>query len=200
MATQTSGTDVATTKDSALGRNFLSLTRISLGLVLFWAFLDKLFALGFATGRDGETGVVDYFGPKAWINGGMPTQGFLKSTSGEFGGEPGGVYGEMFKGWGDFSLGTFRPLDWLFMLALGGLGVALIAGIATKLAAWANAILYVFLFIAAFDNTNNPFIDDHIVYALATVGIVYVEIKYQAIGVGKWWRNLELVKKYNWLV
>ena len=27
------------------------LTRISIGLVFLWAFFDKLFALGFATGR-----------------------------------------------------------------------------------------------------------------------------------------------------
>ena len=200
MATMTSDNEVSTAKELKVGWTFLSLTRIGLGLVLFWAFLDKTFALGFATGRDKETGAVDYFGPAAWINGGMPTRGFLKATSGEFGGEPGGLYGEMFKGWGDFSLGSFRPLDWLFMLALGGIGLALILGIVTKLAAWANLILYVFLFIAAFDNTNNPFIDDHLVYALATVGIVYVELKYQAIGVGKWWRNVELVKKNGWLV
>ncbi|PKQ14445.1 MAG: hypothetical protein CVT68_11840, partial [Actinobacteria bacterium HGW-Actinobacteria-8] len=70
MATHASDNDVSTAKDSKLGWSFLSLTRISLGFVFLWAFLDKLLALGFATGKDGETGVVDYLGPKAWISGG----------------------------------------------------------------------------------------------------------------------------------
>ena len=48
--------------------------RLSLGWVFMWAFLDKTFALGFGTGRDGETGVVDRFGDAAWINGGSPTE------------------------------------------------------------------------------------------------------------------------------
>ncbi len=54
--------------------------RLSIGWVFLWAFLDKLLALGFATGRDGETGVVDRFGDAAWINGGSPTRGFLSSV------------------------------------------------------------------------------------------------------------------------
>ncbi len=39
--------------------------RISLGWTFLWAFLDKLFALGFATGRDPVTGIADRFGPAA---------------------------------------------------------------------------------------------------------------------------------------
>ena len=48
-----------------------------LGWVFLWAFLDKTFGLGFGTGLDAETGVVDRFGDAAWINGGSPTLGFL---------------------------------------------------------------------------------------------------------------------------
>ena len=47
--------------------------RLSIGWVFFWAFLDKLLALGFATGRNPVTGVVDRFSAAAWINGGSPT-------------------------------------------------------------------------------------------------------------------------------
>lgn len=200
MATNTSDTGVATTRDSALGRKFLSITRIAIGWIFFWPFLDKMFALGFATGRDSETGVVDYFGPAAWINGGHITEGYLKSAAGEFGGDPAGVYGELFKGWGEFSIGAFRPLDWLFMLALGGIGIALMAGIGTKIAAWSAVGLLALMFVAHFDNTNDPIIDEHIVYALAGIGIVYTELRYQAIGLGGWWRKMPLVKKNSWLV
>jgi thiosulfate dehydrogenase [quinone] large subunit len=200
MATQTSGSDVATTKGSRLGGNALSLARIGIGFVFFWAFIDKLFALGFATGRDKETGAVDYFGDAAWINGGHITEGYLKSAAGEFGGEPAGVYGELFKGWGDFSIGAFRPLDWLFMLGLAGVGIALMAGIGTKLGAWSAVGLLALMYIAHFDNSNNPVLDDHVVYSFAAVGIVYTELKYQAIGLGGWWRKLPIVQKNNWLV
>ncbi|MGI8626498.1 MAG: hypothetical protein ACR2J5_08015 [Geodermatophilaceae bacterium] len=59
--------------DSRSGKTFRYLAaaaRLSIGWVFLWAFLDKLLALGFSTGRDGETGIVDRFGDAAWINGG----------------------------------------------------------------------------------------------------------------------------------
>lgn len=56
---------------------FWGLLRLATGWIFFWAFLDELLALGFATGRGPETGVVDRFGPAAWIEGGSPTEGFL---------------------------------------------------------------------------------------------------------------------------
>lgn len=193
-------TDTAVTTRSSLGWKFLSLTRISIGFVFLWAFLDKLLALGYATGRDPETGKVDYFGDAAWINGNHVTEGYLKSAAGEFGGEPVGVYGEMFTGWGDFAIGGFRPLDWIFMIALLGVGLALILGIGTKVGALSATGLLLFMYIAHFDNSNNPFLDDHIVYSLAAIGIVWVELERQDIGLGKWWRSTSAVQKNRWLV
>ena len=49
------------------------LTRISLGLIFIWAFLDKTFGLGFATCRNTKTEVVDMMCSTAWVNGGSPT-------------------------------------------------------------------------------------------------------------------------------
>jgi thiosulfate dehydrogenase (quinone) large subunit len=40
--------------------------RVVLGAIFFWAFLDKLLGLGYATKAS-----------SAWINGGSPTRGFL---------------------------------------------------------------------------------------------------------------------------
>ena len=51
--------------------------RIGFGLTFLWAFFDKLLALGFGTGYN-EAGKLDRFGDAAWINGGSPTEGFLK--------------------------------------------------------------------------------------------------------------------------
>jgi len=188
------------TTPSSLGWKFLSITRISIGFVFLWAFLDKMFALGFATGRDPETGAVDYFGDSAWFNGNNVTEGYLKSAAGEFGGEPVGAYGELFTGWGDFAIGSFRPLDWIFMIALLGVGLALMLGIGTRVGAVSATGLLLFMYIAHFDNTNNPILDDHIVYSLAAIGIVWVELQRQDIGLGKWWRSLDVVQKNRWLI
>ena len=43
-----------------------AITRISIGWIFLWAFLDKTFGWGFATPAG-----------KAWISGGSPTTGFL---------------------------------------------------------------------------------------------------------------------------
>jgi len=202
MATATAKAEVETTAapGSKLGYTFLSLTRISIGLVFLWAFVDKLFGLGFHTCRDDETGTVQVLCDASWLKGGHVTEGYLKSAAGEFGGEPAGAAGQLFKGWGDFALGGFRPLDWVFMLALAGVGLALTLGIGTKIAAWSGVALLGLMYLAHFDNTNHPFLDDHIVYALATVGIVYVELQRQAVGLGKAWRNVGLVQRHTWLV
>ena len=58
-------------------RRALAVLRVAFGLTFLWAFVDKLFALGFHTGVNAD-GVTDRFGPAAWINGGSPTTGFLK--------------------------------------------------------------------------------------------------------------------------
>ena len=61
----------------AKGGLFWGLLRIAMGWIFLWSFLDKMFGLGFATGRDPKTGVIDFGSPDAWINGGSPTEGFL---------------------------------------------------------------------------------------------------------------------------
>ncbi|WP_291379005.1 hypothetical protein [Demequina sp.] len=190
MATTTSDSDVSTATESKLGWVFLSLTRISLGFVFLWAFFDKLLALGYSTGRDGETGKVDYFGDAAWISGGHVTEGYLT-----YGSNPDGPFHDLF-----VDMGSQRWTDWLFMLGLLGIGAALMLGIGTKIAAWSGAAMMVFMFLSAIPLDNNPIIDDHIVYALAGIGIVYVELRRQSIGLGGWWRNVDLVKKNGWLV
>ncbi len=200
MADTAVTTEQSVKAGSSLGWAFLSLTRIGIGFVFLWAFLDKLLGLGFATCRNSDTGAVDFMCDSAWLKGGHITEGYLKSAAGEFGGEPTGVYGELFKGWGDFAIGGFRPLDWLFMLGLAGVGIALMLGIGTKLGAWSAVGLLLLMYVAHFDNTNNPIIDDHIVYALGSVGIVYVELQRQSIGLGRWWRRLPAVQRNGWLV
>jgi len=171
----------------SVGWVFLSLARIAIGWVFLWAFLDKLLALGYSTGRDRETGEVSVLGERAWVNGAHVTEGYLANANGPL--------GEFFQGWADI-----RFFDWVFMIGLLGVGLALILGIGTRIAAVAATAMLLMMYLAAFDNTNNPFMDDHIIYSLAVIGIVWVELERQDIGLGTWWRKLSAVQSNRWLI
>ncbi|MGH3506333.1 MAG: hypothetical protein ACRDO2_03910, partial [Nocardioidaceae bacterium] len=62
--------EVPTTGEgSILSRNAgmaVGVLRIVVGWTFLWAFFDKLLALGYATGKDPETGAIDRFGTDAW--------------------------------------------------------------------------------------------------------------------------------------
>jgi thiosulfate dehydrogenase [quinone] large subunit len=161
--------------------------RLSLGWVFLWAFLDKTFALGFHTGRNDETGAVDYLGDAAWINGASPTEGFLS-----FGTK--GPFAEFFQGFAGAAWA-----DWLFMLGLLGIGTALILGIGTRIAAICGATMLVLMYAAsAIWPENNPFMDDHIVYAIA-LGLLAFLSAGRTWGLGKVWERLPIVARHSWL-
>ncbi len=164
----------------------LAATRLSLGWVFLWAFLDKLFALGFGTGRDAETGVVDRFGDAAWLNGGSPTEGFLK-----FGADG------PFKGFYNDIAGAAWA-DTLFMLGLFAIGTALILGVTMRLAAGAGALLVVMMWTVALPPENNPFMDDHLIYALVLV-LLGLTAAGRTFGLGRRWERLPFVAEHGWL-
>ncbi len=140
MSTTTTGTgtvhhaSATTTVLSGAARKALAVLRIAFGLTFLWAFVDKLFALGFSTGRsvDPETGaeVVDRFGDAAWMNGASPTEGFLG-----FGAD--GPFKDFYN-----SIAGAAWADWLFMTGLLGIGLALALGIGMRVATVFAAVLY----------------------------------------------------------
>jgi len=160
--------------------------RLSLGWVFLWAFLDKVFALGLATGRDAETGAVDRFGDAAWIHGGSPTLGFLKfGTDGPLAG-----FYQSFAGaaWA----------DWLFMLGLVGIGAALMLGVAMRIATVAGVAMLVMMWSAVLPPANNPFMDDHLVYALTLVALLLAGAG-KTLGLGRAWERLPVVRRNAFL-
>ena len=167
-------------------RAVTGLLRISLGWVFLWAFLDKMFALGFSTGRDAETGVVDRFGDAAWLNGGSPTKGFLSF----------GTKGPLADFYSGFAGAAWA--DWLFMAGLLGIGLALVLGIGIRVAAVAGVALMVMMWSAALAPENNPFMDDHIIYALLIVGLALVSAG-DTLGLGRWWGKTPLVQRAPYL-
>ena len=149
--------------------------RLSLGWIFLWAFLDKTFGLGHETTR-----------AQAWIHGGSPTKGFLSfGATGPF---------ESFY----HSISGQAWADWLFMAGLLGIGVALIAGIAMRLAAAAGAALLVLMWSVALPPANNVFMDDHLVYAMVLILLAAAGAG-STRGFGKTWQSLPLVKRNGWL-
>ena len=168
--------------ESLVARYAWAVTRLSIGFVFLWAFFDKLLALGYATGTDRETGAIDRFGDAAWINGGSPTTGYLSGVTGPF-------------------KGLFEPLagaawaDWLFMTGLLAIGAALMLGIGIRIAAASGALLLVFMWMASLPLDNNPFMDDHLVYAIVLIGLAAVHAG-NTLGFGRMWARSGLVRRH----
>ena len=160
-----------------------ALSRISLGFVFLWAFVDKLFGLGYSTCKVG--GVTTVGCHSAWVAGGSPAGGFLSHVSGPFA----NFYN---------SLTGIPLIDWLFMLGLLGIGVGLILGIAMKLSAITGSVLLLMMWTASLWPTSNPFLDQHIIYILLIIGLAGVN-KDQVLGLRKVWVKLPIVKKFSWL-
>lgn len=167
-------------------RYVAGVVRLSLGWVFLWAFLDKLFALGFATGRDPKTGVVTRFGDAAWINGGSPTLGFLK-----FGSE-----GPLSSFYQSFAGAAWA--NWLFMIGLFGIGLALMLGVAMRIATVSGVALLVLMWSAVLPPANNPFMDDHIIYALTLVALMLAGAG-ATLGLGQAWNRLDIVQRHSFL-
>ena len=149
--------------------------RLALGWVFLWAFLDKLFGLGHETAEKA-----------AWINGGHPTEGFLKfAATGPFQ----GIYND---------IAGAAWADWLFMLGLLGIGVALMLGIGMRIAAAAGATMLVLMWTAVLPPDNNPFMDDHLIYAAVLVVLALVGAG-NTLGLGKFWADLPVVRNNGWL-
>ncbi|WP_242679918.1 hypothetical protein [Nocardioides sp. IC4_145] len=167
---------------SAFAARALAVTRIGFGLTFLWAFLDKLLALGFGTGRD-ETGAVDQFGDAAWVNGGSPTEGFLAfGADGPFK----DLYGSIAGAWW---------ADTLFMVGLLGIGLALTLGIGMRIAAATGALLYVLMWTVVLPPENNPVLDDHLL-AAATLVVLGALAAGDTWGLGRVWARTSLVERF----
>jgi thiosulfate dehydrogenase (quinone) large subunit len=165
---------------------WLAVLRISVGLIFVWAFADKLFGLGYSTRV-----------AKSWLGGGSPTKGFLGNVAV-------GPFQSLFHAWAGAAWA-----DWLFMLGLLGIGVAVTLGVALRLSAIAGTIMLVMMWTAEWplstttaagkpSGSTNPLIDYHIVFALVLIvaalfgaGLTW--------GLGRQWEKLAVVRDNPWL-
>jgi thiosulfate dehydrogenase [quinone] large subunit len=158
--------------ESPTARYVWAATRLSLGFVFIWAFMDKLLGLGHETA-----------GKQAWIHGGHPTMGFLKFSAA---GPLKGFYHD---------IAGAAWADWLFMLGLAGIGVALMLGIGMRIAAAAAAVMLVMMWSVVLPPENNVFMDDHLIYALLVIGLALVSAG-NTFGLGRRWAKTALVQRF----
>ncbi|MGW2643272.1 hypothetical protein [Streptomyces sp. NPDC001348] len=164
----------------------LASLRLLTGFVFLWAFLDKTFGLGYATASG-----------KGWIDGGSPTKGFLSSVTA-------GPMESTLHSWaGD----TWA--DWLFMLGLLGIGLAVMAGVALWPAAVAGTAMMALMWMAEWppakhlsdgspSMSTNPFADYHVIYAAALIAVAAAGAG-ATWGLGRLWARLPIVRDHTWL-
>lgn len=152
----------------------LAATRLMIGFVFFWAFLDKLIGLDHSTPAE-----------RSWLNGGSPTTGYLSNLD--------GMFASFFN-----SLAGNALVDWLFMLGLLGVGIGLILGVAMRISAVAGSAMLILMWLAALPLATNPLIDDHIVY-VGILAVLAFGYSLQRLSLGHMWRALPVVKNNAWL-
>ena len=164
-----------------------AVARLLLGFTFLWAFFDKTFGLGYATTSS-----------NAWIHSGSPTFGFLSHVEvGPFQ----GLFHSLAGNW---------LVNWLFMLALLGIGVALVAGIALRIMAMAGVVLLVMMWAAewplarhnstgALTGSTSPFVDYHLIYAITLVMIACIAGAGTIVGFGGRWAKTQIVRRHPML-
>jgi len=163
----------------------LAVLRVSMGFVFLWAFLDKTFGLHYATPS-----------AKAWINGGSPTKGFLTSVEV-------GPFQSLFH-----SIAGTWWANGLFMLGLLAIGVALIAGVAMRIAAISGVVMLAMMWLAEVPfaqftsageptGSPNPITDSHYIYAIV---LIVLALTYAGTtwGLGRTWARLPFVNRNRW--
>lgn len=164
----------------------MALLRITMGLLFLWAFADKAFGLGYATTAQ-----------QAWLNGGSPTRGFLSRANV-------GPFAETFR-----SIAGAWWADWLFMLGLLGIGLALLAGAGLRIAAVTGTVMMLLMWAAEWpparftetgapSMSTNPIIDYHLVYAVVLIALALAYAG-NTWGLGRWWAERTAVRRNHWL-
>lgn len=170
---------------SRAGARWLAVTRIALGVTFLWAFLDKTFGLGYSTGS-----------ARSWLSGGSPTKGFLSHVEV-------GPLTDLFH-----ALAGNVVVDWVFMLGLLGIGVALITGVGLWIAAASGAVMMMMMWAAEWppaqlttagepSGSTNPLVDYHLLYALMLITLAVLRAGH-TWGLADRWGASALGRRFPW--
>ena len=90
-------------------------------------------------------------------------------------------------------------LDWVYMVSLLLIGIGLITGVMTRIAAVGGIIwMATFYLGTAIWPEHNPFLDDHVVYAIVLIGLILANAG-RYYGLGKVWQRVGFVKDRKYL-
>ncbi|MDT0308001.1 DoxX family membrane protein [Streptomyces sp. DSM 44917] len=168
------------------GRRLLAVTRVLIGVIFLFGFLDKTFGLTYFTPR-GE----------GWVDGGSPTRGYLGDVAA-------GPFQDTFNSWaGD------AWADWSFMAGLLGVGLAVTFGFALRVAAVGGTVMMALMWAAVWppDRTladgapsmsANPLVEYHVIYAAVLIVVAYFGAG-ETWGLARAWRRLPVVRGLRWL-
>lgn len=84
------------------------------------------------------------------------------------------------------------------MIGLAGIGVALLLGIGIRVAAVTGGLLMVLMWTAVLPPSNNPFMDDHLIYA-AVLAVIALLNAGDTWGFGRAWARIPAVGRMPWL-
>lgn len=158
-----------------LGEYILSVLRIVFGFMMLWAFFDKLLGLGMLTTPEA-----------AIINGGSPTEYYLTELVS-------GVFADFWH-----VLAGNHLVDFLLMADLLMVGVALIAGIASKLATVGLCVMM--SLIHPFRATvRQPLVDYTTIAYIRGVIAVYCLGGFDRLSVNGWLSGLGMVRRFSLL-
>jgi thiosulfate dehydrogenase [quinone] large subunit len=163
--------------------------RIALGLVYLWAFVSQAFGITYTNKAtppaDAPAGTkttyewtFGYDSSKGWVSSGFdysPTEAFIDNN----------LHGPLAEIPQKLPTGVD---DFMWMFALGGLGIGLTLGIGSNLAGWGGFGLNMLVWLSTFPPSTNPIIDgEHTVFALALLLLMYLQAS-NYWGAGRWWR------------
>lgn len=153
------------------GEYLLGISRITLGLIFLWAFIDKIFGFGFSTPYG-----------QGWFAGTSPTKGFLMYA----------VRGPFASIFNAMSGGVL--VDIIFMTGLLLIGLSLIFGIFNYISSYSGILMLSLMYLSLLPPEHHPFIDEHILYILFLLVLLHFKAG-NYIGFGKKWSSFETIKK-----
>jgi thiosulfate dehydrogenase [quinone] large subunit len=170
---------MAVETSNKLSEYLIGLTRIAMGILFLWPFLDKTFGLGYTTTPE-----------NSFLAGASPTRGFLNFATNEA-----GPFAFFFK---DVLGGMYQIVDLVFMAMLLVVGVGLILGILTRVGGISGAIFMFAVILAEWPilqaGTHNPVIEEHWIYMFILLFLAAIPSG-NYLGLGKRWSELSFVEK-----
>ena len=168
------------------GGRSLAALRLAMGFVFLWAFFDKLVGPGYSTAV-----------AKSWLAGGSPTAGFLGHVDV-------GPLRSLFRSWAGAGWADIG-----FMAGLAAVGIAVLAGVALRIAAFAGSLMMLLMWAAEWplarltlagepSGSTNPLVDYHVIYALSLL-VIAVLAAGDTWGFGRRWAQLRPVRQFAWL-